>query len=170
MSKASQQSSEASEQEWYFAKVLELQAAGDLPYSDEAKLVFANTLRRECDGREHAQRAIRAALEAGAPLFSNGKPEWNLAELRNFIGSTRKREQRAANPDCSKCGGFGWKQVFALHTETRDCGKVREWITKAQHDDLLGKIDRKTQSLHEGVRSCPNGCTPRGHFHPENVR
>lgn len=156
MSKATQQQRRDEERQVYSRLILRLSANGTLPFDEYGKSAMVDTLQRDTENQEHAARTIEHLLGSGGPEM-----QWTLSDLRKAIRSTATKAQAPYNPNCPHCGGLGWAQVFALHTETRE-GKKREWISQEQYESLLGKIDKRFQSLHEGSRACPAGCQPRG--------
>lgn len=62
----------------------------------------------------------------------------------------------ATTRGCENCID-GWKQLYLLTTRTSN-GYDREFITKEQRDNLIGKIDWNRQGLYEAVEPCE--CSP----------
>lgn len=174
MSKATLQAKREAEREEaaqlterYVNLVLSLEAAGKLPFSEAARAELAMTLKRDCESLEHAARAVRDAINIGAP------PEgWTVQALRPHITNTRQERMSAYNPDCAECGGTGWRPVYVIITTERGTER-KQFVSEREFNDAWRerKLNPLTQRAISAAARCSAGCQPRGTgFTVDNTR
>ena len=141
----------------------------DIP---EAVIEIAKKLSRECRNAEHVEATITEILNEPDRKFCP-----TIGELSPYIDRQRKSFELMPK-SCGECIE-GWTQAWWLmeirkwsDREGWKPGWNREEITREQYEDLIPKVDQRTQRLYESVKpcDCPRGLLANAHWNKNNAK